>query len=345
MKNTIKDVAKAAGVSIATVSRIINKNGSVSCETRKIVEEVIERLNFQPDQAARTMVMKVSKYIGLIIPNLSNEYWAVLTEVIQRELWTKGYNLMLCIAGEDKESLRREKEILKKLLERNVDGVIYYHPPSSSNGSKNNIIEKYVDAGIPIVTLEQELPFISRVSGDHFHGAKNAVDHLINLGHRKIAFIGGTIGIPEREFGYRNALMFNNIAVNEKLIRRTQSSFNDGFEAVKDLIDSKKDFTAVFCWNDLIAFGAIKALENASINVPKDIAVVGYDDITMASLFKPALTTVRQPMHEIGVNVVELLFETIKNQGTNFHPKNILLQMQLVIRESCGSKLVKDSES
>lgn len=344
MKSTIKDVAKAAGVSIATVSRIINKNGSVSYDTRKQVEEVIEKLNFQPDQAARTMVMNVSKYIGLIVPNLSNEYWATLTEVIQKELWAKGYNLMLCIAGEDTESLKREKEILKKLLERKADGVIYYHPPSASNDSKNHILEKYVDSGIPVVTLEQELPFISRVSGDHFHGAKNAVEHLIRLGHRKIAFVGGTIGIPEREFGYRSALMLNDINVNEELIRRTQSSFQEGYEAVKEFIVSKKDFTAIFCWNDLIAFGAIKALESANIDVPKDMAVVGYDDITMASLFKPALTTVRQPIHEIGVNIVELLFERIKDQESNMHTKNILLQMQLIIRESCGAKLIKGSD-
>lgn len=340
MKSTIKDVAKAAGVSIATVSRIINKSGSVSHDTRKRVEEVIEKLNFQPDQAARTMVMRVSKYIGLIVPNLTNEYWATLTEVIQKELWAKGYSLLLCISGEDKDSSKREKEILKKLFGRKVDGVIYYHPPGGSDSSRKRVLEKYIDLGIPVVTFEQELPFISRVSGDHFHGAKSATDHLISLGHRKIAFIGGTIGIPEREFGYRNALMANGISVNENLIIRTQSSFQEGFEATKELIDSKKDFSAIFCWNDLIAFGAIKALESANINVPKDIAVVGYDDITMASLFRPALTTVRQPIYEIGTNIVELLFETIKNQGSNFYPKNVLLQMELIIRESCGAKYI-----
>ncbi len=342
MKSTIKDVAKEAGVSIATVSRIINKNGSVSSATRKRVEEVIERLNFQPDQAARTMVMKVSRYVGLIIPTLSNEYWANLTEVIQRELWTKGYNLMLCIAGEDKDTLKREKEILNNLLERKVDGVIYYHAPDKLEGSKKSILQKYVDSGIPIVTFEQELPSISRVSGDHLHGAKDAVQHLINLGHRNIAFVGVAVGILERELGYRNALMLNGINVNEKLIRRTPNSLENGFEATKDLIESGKRFTAMFCWNDVFAFGAIKALESANIKVPKEIAVVGYDDNTMASIFKPALTTVRQPIREIGVNIVELLFETMKNHGSDFHPRNILLQMQLVVRESCGAKLMKD---
>lgn len=346
MKLTIKEVARQAGVSIATVSRVLNEKDRVKSSTRHKVEEMIHKLNFQPDQNARNMIKKESRTIGMIIPELSNEYWAHLVDVLQENFWGMGYML---IVGSTDRSLDKEKAFIKSFIERRVDGIIFGSSLTSRSDTDNQTFRLIKQYGIPIVSLDPKFREMNCVLGDHLQGATDGVEHLIRLGHRNIAFIGGPTAPDSRELGFRNAFMLNSLLVDESLIRRSDSSaiFQLGYQTTLDLINDRSKFTAIFCYSDATAFGVLKALEEKGVRVPEDVAIVGYDDVQMASLFKPALTTIRQPIREVGEALAKLLIDTIEMGSTDLEevpPKNISFKMQLIVRESCGSRLKTEAE-
>jgi LacI family transcriptional regulator len=338
MKITIKEVAQEANVSIATVSRVLNGKDKVKKTTRLKIQEAVKKLNFQPNHIARAMIIKKTKTIGLLVPQLSNEYWALLSEIIQEKLWLKGYPLILCSTDRD---LDKEKIFTKMFIERMVDGIIYCSTASKYGDQKERThLELIKRHSIAMVSFTPDMDDVNCILGDHLQGAINAVQHLIDLGHKKIAHIGGPAVSRDREFGYRNAIVINGLQVDESLIiRENEETYQYGYKSVKKLLANKADFTAVFCGNDIIAIGAIKALEEASINVPKDVAVVGYDDINMASLCKPALTTVQQPIREMVDAAVDLLIESMEKNNKKQVPKKVVFQAKLIIRESCGTYL------
>ncbi|MBS4179002.1 LacI family DNA-binding transcriptional regulator [Lederbergia citrea] len=334
MNATIKDVAKDAGVSIATVSRVISGKDKVKQSTKIKVEKSIKKLNYYPDVTAQTMVSKKTQTIGLIIPSM-DEYWATLAENLQEQLWDYGYTVMFCVSG--LEESEKTLTYIHAFIKRKVDGIIYCGPSSEY---EMEIIELLND-NIPIVFLDKDLPDANTVVGNHLDGGKIGVEHLIKLGHKNIAYIGGPFSAPERELGYRNGMTLQGLEINESLIIRGDFTFECGFNGVNELINQKHHFTAVCCGNDLIAFGVIDALRKRGIRVPEDIAIVGYDDIKMASLIKPELTTVRQPLDKIAIGLVDLLLETI-NAEDKKQTKNLIFSMELVIRESCGAMSMKE---
>jgi LacI family transcriptional regulator len=346
MKITIKEVAQEAGVSISTVSRVLNGKNRVNKLTRKKVEEAIKKLDFQPDQIARTMIMKETKTIGLVVPQLSNEYWAILSEVIQERLWEKGYSLFICSTDRKWE---QETAAYRSFLERRVDGIILHGATQTCEGNRFSIIEQMKSHSIPMVSFDTRIPGLHCVAGDHLQGAIDAVEHLVQLGHKEIAYIGGPSVSHHRELGYRNVFMQHHLEVDESLIKRgtdqTIHFTKFGYTSMEALINEKKQFSAVFCGNDLIAIGASKALEKAGIRVPQEVALVGFDDINMASLYKPALTTVRQPIRDMGQAAVDLLLELKQNNDLHSAPTKLLFEMELVIRESCGSKISSNEHS
>ncbi|QHT61284.1 LacI family transcriptional regulator [Paenibacillus lycopersici] len=338
MKTTIKEVAKEAGVSISTVSRVLNGRDRVSRHTINRVREVIEKLQFQPDFVARTMIMKRTSTIGLIVPQLSNEYWALMSEVIQDELWARGYTTLICSTDNEPD---KENAYLRMCSERRMDGVIYCSSPHYGLAAGEQI-EALKTAGIPLVSLDPNIAGVSCVIGDHLQGTYIAVEHLIRLGYGRIAYIGGPAVSIEREFGYRKALMMHGYTVDESLIRVVQGqSFADGYEGLQSLRASGIAFDALFCGNDLLAFGAIKAMEEAGIRVPEDVAVVGYDDIFSARLFKPSLTTVRQPIQDIGQELVQLLLASLETEPERRTVRKIVIPTELIVRESSGSGQMK----
>lgn len=333
MKANIKDVAREAGVSIATVSRVLNNKDRVKDSTRERVESAVQKLNFQPDPIARTMIMKETRSVGLLVPALSGEYWARLAEVIQDKLWEYGYTMMLCVLGDRRTD--REEAYLKAFADRRMDGILWgtflgdtiYSTPMFS---------QLKDSGIPMVMLDSVLPGIHRVGGDQQRGAMLAIDHLFDLGHRRIAYIHGSPKKDDRELGYMSALMLHGLPVDESLIVKTSYGIDYGKQAAETLIQRGTGFTAAFCWNDLTAMGFIRGLEAAGRIVPQDIAVIGFDDISTADLFTPRLTTIRQPVSDIAETMVSLLVDTIENKNNPTATKSITVQMQLVVRESCG---------
>ncbi|XID90939.1 LacI family DNA-binding transcriptional regulator [Paenibacillaceae bacterium WGS1546] len=333
MKATIKEVAKEAGVSISTVSRVINGRDRVSKHTLRKVQQAVDKLQFHPDHVARTMINKKTKTIGLIVPQLSNEYWALMSEVIQNELWSLGYTTLICSTDNETD---KESAYLRMYIERRVDGIIYCSFPYAQ-GATQDQVDILRQSGIPVVTLDPAMSGFSCVVGDHLLGSFSAVEHLIQLGHRSIAYIGGPAVSIEREFGYRKALMMYGINVEESLICLVNGqSFSDGYQALSKLRASGAAFDALFCGNDLLAFGAIKAMEEAGVRVPEDIAVVGYDDIFSARLFKPALTTVRQPIPDIAKELVSLLIQAVDLEPDQRPARKIVIPTELVVRESSG---------
>lgn len=320
-------------MSIATVSRVINGKGKVKEETRLKVEESIQKLNYHPDSTARSMILKETKTIGLMIPSL-DEYWAILAEKVQEHLWDYGYTVMFCVSGIGAND--KTLTYVKKLIQKNVDGIIYCGPSSEID----SLIPELRQNHFPIVVLDKDLDNVNTVNGNHIDGGKQGVEHLIHLGHEKIAYIGGPIegpnSSPDRELGFRNGMLLNGLSINESLIVRGEFTFESGFEAMTQFLNKKLRFTAVCCGNDLIAFGAIEALKKNGIRVPEDVAVVGYDDIKMASLIRPKLTTVKQPLDKIAIGLVDLLLEELTENDSK-QKKNLVFSMELIVRESCGA--------
>lgn len=342
-RTTIKDVAKAAGVSVATVSRVLNGRG-VKKATLDKVTDTIDKLGFSPDLAARSMVNKETKSIGLLIPQLSNEFWARMSEAIQEQLWLNGYSIVL---GFTNYEMDREEAFLKMFRERRVDGIIFgVSSPTLAGNDYSHLEELKSKYPVPFVSLDQNIPDMSGVVSDQLQSAMNAVEHLIRLGNRNIAYIGGPAVSIYREFGYRQALAMYGLPINEQLIKLgSGQSLDFGYEALKELLATKQPFSAIFCGNDLIAMGAIHALNQAGIRVPEDVAIVGYDDIQIAALMKPSLTTVRQPIGQISKELIKLLLQTIESPDEGSMPKKILVPNELVIRDSCGANLHSTSQS
>lgn len=339
MKVTIKEVAREANVSIATVSRVLNGKDKVKNSTRIRIQETINKMNFSPDQAARSMTMKETKTIGLVVPKLANEYWALQSDVIQEALWAKGYTLIICPTD---LNANKEAAFLKMFLERNVDGIIYGY--TNLDNDTDQEIERQLKRiklqNIPIISLTDGLTGVNCVLSDDLQGGTDAVKHLISLGHRRIGYIGSPLSA--RELGYHNALMLHKIPVDEEIIVRADNAFIQpsffGYETVKSLLSRGAHFTALFCANDLIAVGAIKSLEEAGIDVPRQVSVVGFDDISIAKLYRPTLTTVHKPIAEMGRNAVDILFALIQSKDSKLYiQKKIVLPMQIIERESTAA--------
>ena len=332
MSVTIIDVAKEAKVSISTVSRVLNNKDIVKPKTRIKVENAIKKLNFDPDFTAQTMISKKTRTIGLIIPTLYNEYWSILSAIVQEHLWEFGYMVILCNTNNDK---KKKEAYIQMLLKRKVDGVILCEFKENKE-----IIESLLRHNIPTVALQVKIDGIDSVYGNQLQGSMDAVNHLIQLGHSKIAYIGLDDLMDNRELGYRNALMINGIPVDENLIIKGQFTTNFGFQAAESLINRKLKFESIFCWNDIVAFGVIQALQLHHFDVPKDVTLIGFDDIQMIQFIKPSLTTIKQPLQEMCSAAAQLLLEKIDGKENNSKtPRDIVFPTRLVIRESCGSKL------
>jgi LacI family transcriptional regulator len=351
MSKTIRDVAKEAGVSIATVSRVINKTNNVKQETRKKVLAATKKLNFYPDQSARTMVSKKTKSVGLLVPTLLNEYWASFCESVQRALLRRGYSLFLGTldaASEDYLEL-----MLRSVVERKMDGLIIGAQKPNRAGAEptegqisrqdsyllQRIVAILKHVHMPVISYGQEIPGFSSVRGNHYQGGMIAADYLFSQGHRDIAYLGGNpfyrADQDPREKGFRDCLAQKGCPLNESLVRYTPFSVENGYKATAAMLEEGKRFTALFCWNDLLAAGALNALIDRNIRVPGDVSVIGFDDISLARVTRPALTTIHQPIAELGQSTVDLLLESMQS-GRDFVPRNITLALDLVERSSCA---------
>ena len=334
---TIKDIAKLSGVSTATVSKIINgKDNDISRPTIEKVSKIIKELNYSPNTIARSMITKKTKTVGLVIPDVRNPFFTDLTRGAEDVANERGYSIFFCNTDDD---LNKEIKYINNLIEKQVDGIAL-----AGAAFRDKALEEKVNIKIPIVSLDRNVYFKGiegKIEVDNFLGAYDAVSYLIKLGHKKIMFLSGQLNVKlsiDRLEGYKKALEDNNIDYNEKLVIVGRYSSDFGYGIMKNTtID--RDVTAIFCGNDLIAIGAIKALKEKNISIPQDISIVGFDDINIASLVAPSLTTVRQPSYEIGHLAMEKLIDIL--EGKENLSNKVEIKLELIVRESTCKRRCK----
>lgn len=327
-QSTIQDVAKAAGVSVATVSRVINNSTSVSAGTKELVLGAVKRLDYRPNLLGRNLRRTETRLILVLLPNISNPYYSRLVKGIEDVGHRNGYNVMLCNTDSDPG---REKLYLDLLKNRLADGVIFMAPSLG----RNELTE--TGKSFPVVQCSEykEGARVSHVSIDNSAAAQKAVKHLLALGHRRIGMIScdnDFLSTAHREEGYRKALLDVGIKPEEELVRDGDYSFKSGLRAAGQLLSLRDRPTAVFCISDLMAVGAIRAAKDNGLRVPEDFAVVGFDNISLASMYDPMLTTISQPKYDLGATAMELLLRQIR--GEMKEPQDLVLEFELIIRES-----------
>jgi LacI family transcriptional regulator len=341
---TIEDVARLSGLSVSTVSLVINNRGYVSPETRKKVLKIVRDLSYHPTRSARGLASKTSGNIGFI---LSDDHFSQVEPFYTRiflgtefEARNHNYYIILTTVG---KTFRKPQGVPRFLLERNVDGVIIAGKVSSS------FIE-YVDSiGLPVVLVDYQTikNRHSSVLIDNRGGAHAAVAHLIAAGHRSIGFVGGDIGHPsiaERLAGYREALEEHGLGWDPLLVSAEEPDLrgDDGANAMKKMLDRERKLTAVFAANDAMAIGSLRYLRQRGYRVPEEIAVVGFDDIEMSLHVDPPLTTLRVFKEEMGKLAVIRLVDMIKSK--QHVVVTTLVPVELVVRESTvGKNLAPDA--
>ncbi|WP_025027773.1 LacI family DNA-binding transcriptional regulator [Caldalkalibacillus mannanilyticus] len=334
MKVTIEDIAKEANVSIATVSRVINNTKAVSPELRQRVYDVIQKRNFKPNALAKGLITNKTHIIGIVVPDISNSIFGALTKGINSVCEQKGYTLMVCDSGGQKE---KELELLEILTDKKVDGLLF--AGVEINGS---LVKEMKNKDYPIVLVTQEAADgdeeIKTVIHDNVKATYDAVSFLIKNGHKKIALIGG----PENDFssgqkrlkGFRLALEEHKIDVPDSYIEHGDFSFNSGFRCMKKIYEENSVLpTAVMVCNDVMAIAAIRFLEGANMNVPGDISIMGFDDSEYANYFSPELSTVRISYFDEGEKAAKTLFKLIDNKHTNI-PTTQFIPHKIIRRNS-----------
>lgn len=326
---TMEDVAREAGVSIMTVSRVVNDRRDVSLTTRRQVLEVIERLGYRPSGIARGLVTKHTRTLGLVVPDISNPFFASLVRGAEQEAYAEEYSVFL---GNTDEDPQRELAIIRSLDEKRVDGLLL----CSSRLSESELAAVAARfSAMVLVSRQIEQDCVGTALIDDELGGRLVTEHLLNSGHRKIGVISGpqiSLSTRGRLQGYRNALHAAGIPYNPDWVRHCSPVVSGGAQAARELLTSHPELTAFFCHNDLVAVGALQACSEAGLRVPDDFAIVGYDDIPLASLVTPTLTTCAVPRHELGARAMRLLLDQIKDCPDR--QVKVIVKPELVVRAS-----------
>jgi LacI family transcriptional regulator len=329
---TIRDVAAAAGVSYQTVSRVINDRPDVAEETRRRVWQVIEELGYQPSAIARGLASKRTYTLGLITADFSDYFFTQVIVGAEVEARKHGYFFMLCSTERNPDD---EPEYLRLLTERQVDGILFARP--STEQDSRHIISLLCQ-GVPLVTTAYHVPGekLTVVDVDNADGGLQATQSLIDGGRRRIGMITGPLdwkSAKDRTQGYRLALERAGISFDASLIEHGDWSYESGYEAMRRLLEKAPRVTALFSQNDRMAIGAMQALRETGHRIPDDVAIVGYDDIPAAAYSHPPLTTIRQPMQQVGEIATRKLIELIDDPDVE--REEVLLKTELVRRGSC----------
>lgn len=340
MKNiTLDDVAEKAGVSRATVSRVVNNYPHVSDTVRKRVLNVIDELGYNPNIPARSLASRRTGNIGFVMPNrlhafFTDPYFPRLIEGIVHSCNEYDYTFSLFIF----QTPEMEERLLPRITGGGlVDGIIV-----QSTGVDDKILEKIARGRVPFVVAGRPLKLngVSYVDVDNITGAYSAVAHLIRLGRKHIGTITGPLNTAvgsDRLEGYRRALLDRGFSFDETMIISGDFTQQSGYEAARNLLARNPEMDALFVASDTMAVGALQAIREAGKHVPKDISVVGYDDLPPALLADPQLTTIRQPVKRFGIQAMKILKDILDNGPTP--PRQVIMQTELVIRKSCGSEL------
>jgi LacI family transcriptional regulator len=336
-KLTLEDVARLAGVSRSTVSRVINQQTNVSEEARQRVMTVVEETGYRPHPAARSLASQRSSVIGLVIPRrvhtfFSDPYFARLTEGIAQACNQHSYMLSLFLFYTKEDEDRLLPYISRPGL---VDGLIIQSTYATDALFKrlSHSETPFIVAGRPMLDLK-----LSYVDVDNMTGARSAVRHLVHLGRRRIGIIAGPLGTTvgqDRFEGYQKALDESHLPLDQQLFAEGDLSEESGYSSAQRLLQHGPD--ALFIASDIMALGASRAIHEAGLNIPHDIAIVAFDDLPPAAHTTPSLTTIRQPIQRLGVELVNNLLDIIDNGPQP--PRRVIFGTELVVRESCGANV------
>jgi DNA-binding LacI/PurR family transcriptional regulator len=336
---SIKDIAREAGVSHSTVSRALSDSPLVSAETKVRIQRLAREMGYSPDARARSLVMGRTQTIGLVVTTLADPFIAEIVQAIETTALDRGYSVILASSNSEPE---REIAAVQMLRSKRVDGLVV---TSSRVGA---LYQEHLDRlGVPIVLVnshsEQRGPYTYSINVDNRHGACLGTEHLIQLGHRRIAYVTGASehsDDQERLAGYRQALQEADIALARALVMPGTGSVDGGVRALPRLVALDKPPTAVFCYNDMTAIGLLGAARKAGLSIPHDLAVVGFDDIPFASYVQPPLTTVAQPKPEMGERAMEMVLALMEDGGDSARSiSNVVVQGRLIVRESSGGRV------
>ncbi len=332
---TIADVARQAGVSIATVSRVLNDSPVVLPETAARVRAVIHELNYVPHTAARVLAGHKTSTLGLLLPEISGEFFLPMLRGIEQAARHAGYDLLIHTTQPQPGSASRHT-----LDKHNTDGLIVF-----TGSLAESELHRYAAAGFPLVLMHQTPPEgvnVPLVTVENKEGARRLVEHLIQDHHRRrIVFLRGPDQHEDsawRERGYRAALHQHHLPFDPALVAQGNFSRDDAACAIRDILRQGVAFDAVFSGDDESAVGVLAALHEMGKRVPSDVAVVGYDDLPLAAFLTPALTTVHAPIEQVGREAVRLLLQVIRDGSIAVEPL-VLLPTELVIRQSCGCQV------
>ena len=327
---TIKDVALRAGVSVTTVSHVVNDTRHVSAKGRERVELAIRELGYVPNAMARSLKSNTTSTLGMLIPNSSNPYFAEIVRIVEDRCFGAGYTLVLCNTDDEP---RRQSVYLQVLAERRIDGLIVV-----STGDDDSLVTQLQGLRIPTVLVDREIadPSCDLVETAHMQGGLLAVRHLLSLGHKRIACLGGPEGLTpseQRIEGWRMALAEAGTTPNaDALLWRGAFTSQSGYEAMHAILRTEHPPSAVFVCNDLMAIGALRAAHESGVHVPDELSIVGFDDIELSAYTSPPLTTVAQPKERIGALAVDMLLERVS--GKRRDARKVVLQPELRVRAS-----------
>ena len=330
MPVTIYDVAREAGVSMATVSRVVNGNPNVKPMTRKKVLGAIERLGYRPNAVARGLASKKTTTVGVIIPDISSLFFSELARGIEDIATMYKYNIILCNSD---QRLEKELQLINTLLEKQVDGLLFMGAEI-----KEDHLQALTSTQVPTVLAatrdaDNKLP---SVTIDHYQAAYDATEALIQRGHKRIGMITGPMSDPlgglMRFEGYKQALKDAGISLDEALVAQGNLFYESGLSHTKEFLQLKEPPTAIFAANDEMAIGAIHAVQDSGLHVPNDVEVIGHDNIRLTEMVRPRLTSVVQPMYDIGAVAMRLLTKYMNNEHVEEHV--VLLPHRIEYRES-----------
>ncbi len=329
---TIAEVAREAGVSSQTVSRVINNRPDVSPETRQRVQLVIRRLGYQPSALARGLASRRTRTLGLITADFSDYFFTQVIAGAEVEARKHGYFFML---GSTERNPQDEPEYIRLLTEHHVQGILFARPSTEPD---NRHLLGLLRDGVPVVTTAYHIADadLTVVDVDNKDGARQATRYLLECGRHQIAMIAGPAtwkSVNDRSQGYKLALEAAGVAYDPGLVADGDWSYASGYQAMQEILARGLSFSGLFAQNDQMAIGAIRALREAGRRVPQDVAVVGYDDIPAAEYCDPPLTTIRQPMREVGEVATRLLIQAIEKPEIT--QGEVVLKAELIRRCSC----------
>lgn len=330
---TIKEIAKKAGVSVGTVSKVLNYDETVSEINKNKVIRTIKELNYRPNRIARSLSKGRTKNVGFIIPDIANPFFPELVRGASDVLISEGYYVFLCSSDNDPA---KEDLYIDDLISMWIDGIII--APSDTENRDISIFNKVIS---PFVVVDREIKEldVDLVIINNKKGSYSAVNYLIDNGHKKIVVLTGpkhTKTAQNRFIGWKKAMEENNL-FREEFSFWGNFSIDSGYEMMKKVFDSLGLVDAVFACNDLIALGAMQAIEEKKYKIPDDISIVGFDDIYLSRFLKPPLTTVKQPICEMGKMAAEILLDRI-NGSKSSSPKKVVVEGKLIIRDSVGRR-------